>query len=296
MNKPYRQRAISWSALCLLVLPLFAQAMDWGDGKGQVHGFFTQGLVTSTNNNFYGNSSDHISFDFREIGINGSYRLTPGIQLSAQLISRRAGEMDDGGLWLDYAFVDFTLLRSAENKAGVRLGRMKNPYGLYTDTRDVAFTRPGAVVPQPIYFDRSRKFALSGDGIHFYGNAHVPGGTIETTLGVGKLPVDDRSSKATFVGPGAPGELEQNRLTTGLRVLYETDDKRWLGGLSYFTLNQKYHPIPGDIYLPSSALLEPWVLSLRYTTEQWTLTGEYSQERVKFIHGNVPIENSIAEN
>lgn len=293
MNKLLQR--ITHLMIPLLLLPTAARAVDWDDGKGQVHGFFTQGLVASTNNNWYGKSSEHVSFDFREIGLNGSYRLTPGIQLSAQVISRRAGEMDDGELWVDYAFVDFTLLNTEDSKAGVRLGRMKNPYGLYTDTRDVAFTRPGVIVPQPIYFDVSRRFALSGDGIHLYGNTHVIGGNVEATLLVGKTPINDRSSKAVLVGANAAGELEQNRLTPGLRVLYETDNKRWLGALSYFSLNQKYHPIPGDITPPSSALLEPWILSLRYTAEQWTLTGEYSQEKVKFIRGNATIEDGFAE-
>lgn len=292
MNKCLR---ITRLILPLLLLPFTAQAVDWNDSKGQVHGFFTQGLVASTNNNWYGKSSDRVSFDFREIGFNGSYRLTPGILLSAQVISRRAGEMDDGELWVDYAFTDLTLFSKENYKAGVRLGRMKNPYGLYTDTRDVAFTRPGAIVPQPIYFDRSRKFALSGDGIHLYGNAQVPGGNIDATLGIVKLPINDRSSKSILAGPNAQGKLEQSRMTIGARILYETDDKRWLGGLSYFTLDQNYQPVPGDTVPPTSAVLEPWILSLQYSGEQWIVTGEYSQRNTEFTRANV-LQKNIGEN
>jgi len=269
--------------------------MDWGDGKGQVHGFFTQGLVASTNNNWYGSSSDHVSFDFREIGLNGSYRVTPGIQLSAQLISRRAGEMDDGELWLDYAFVDLTLLSSAENKAGVRLGRMKNPYGLYTDTRDVAFTRPGIIVPQPIYFDSLRKLALSGDGIHVYGNLAVPGGTLEAITGIISLPLDDRSNKASLVAPHAPGELDQNGLTTGIRVLYETNDKQWRGGFSYDPHKSVYHPGQGDPNPRRDMKFKPWILSLQYTNEYITLTGEYSQRKGKIVSGGITLLDSTSE-
>lgn len=272
-----------------------AHAIDWADGKGQVHGFLSQGLVTSSHNNFYGESSDGISLDFREIGLNASYRLTPGILLSGQAISRRAGEMDIGNLWIDYAFADFSLVNDAEKSLGIRIGRMKNPYGLYTDTRDVAFTRPGAIVPQPIYFDISRRFALSGDGIHFYGSHQFAGGNIDAVLGLVKLPINDRSSKATFVGVKAPGDLEQDRLTTGLRLLYESGDNKWLGGVSYFSLHQEYHPDRGDAFLPRSALLEPLVVSLRYSGEKWIMTGEYMIEKVEFAQQGVTYQDSYAE-
>lgn len=283
-------------AMALSCLSLAANAIDFADGKGQVHGFFTQGLVASTNNNFYGNSSDHVSLDFREIALNGSYRLTPGIQLSAQVISRRAGEIDNGELWVDYAFVDFTLFNNEDQKMGARLGRMKNPYGLLNDTRDAAFTRPGVVVPQPIYFDRTRRFSLSGDGIQLYGNTQAPGGTLDVTLELAEVPMNDKSSKAAIAGINAQGNLENDRLTKGARILYETDDGRWRGGLSYITINAKYYPIAGDTIPPVDFSVKPWIASLQYTNERWTLTGEYSQRGSKLAVGGVQIIDTISEN
>lgn len=271
-------------------------ALDWADGKGQVHGFFSQGMVATSDNNFYGDSADGVSWDFREIGLNASYRATPGILLSAQVMSRRAGEMDTGALWVDYAFADFTLLETPEKQLGVRVGRMKNPFGLYTETRDVAFTRPGVIVPQPIYFDRSRKFALSGDGVHLYGSTTVPGGTLDVVALLGKTPINDRSSKAGLVGLHAHGDLEQNRLTPGIRILYETENGRWRGGVSYFDLSQVYHPVNNDRHPRSTALLQPWILSLQYTGESWTVTGEYSQRNTEVSRGALRIFDSIAEN
>lgn len=284
-------------AICLcLVQAGGAVAMDFMENQVQVHGFLTQGMVRTDRNNFYGNSSEHASFDFREIGINGSYRVNPGLRLAAQVMSRTAGEMDDGRLWLDFAMADFTLLDDENKRAGVRLGRMKNAYGLYTETRDVAFTRPGVILPQPIYFDRTRNLVLSGDGAQFYGEFAVPGGNLEIVASASKLPTSDRSSKATLVAPNAPGELEQGSFAPGLRVLYETENRQWRGGLTYCTLSQSYRPAAGDRIPPTQIDFAPWIASLQYTDDRWTLTGEYSQRKTKVVSGPLTIMDGIAEN
>lgn len=289
MLKPF----ITAGLLAALCAAPMAHALDWDEGKGQVHGFFAQGMVASSDNNFYGGSEDGGSWDFREIGLNASYRIRPGIQLSGQVISRRAGEMDTGALWVDYAFADITLLESPEKQVGVRIGRMKNPYGLYNETRDVAPTRPGVIVPQPIYFDIGRKFVLSGDGIHVYGRFQVPTGSMEATVGLAKLPINDRSSKATLVGYKAPGEFRQDRLTTGIQVMYETDDQRWLTGVSYFNLHQEYRPARGDAFPAGDVLLKPLVFSLRYSGEKWIFSSEYFLERAKFQLGGATQDNYV---
>lgn len=292
--------AIAFARLLALCLCLGsaggAVAMDFMENQVQVHGFLTQGIVRTDRNNFYGNSSEQASFDFREIGINGSYRVKPDIRLAAQVMSRTAGEMDDGRLWLDFAMADFTLLSGENKRAGIRLGRMKNAYGLYTETRDVAFTRPGIILPQPIYFDRTRNLVLSGDGAQFYGEFAVPGGNLEIVASASKLPTSDRSSKATLVAPNAPGKLEQSSLAPGLRVLYETENRQWRGGLTFCTLSQSYHPAPGDRIPPTQIDFAPWIASLQYTNDQWTLTGEYSQRKTKVVSGPVTVIDGIAEN
>ena len=61
---------------------------------------------------------------------------------------------------------------------------MKTPLGLYNDTRDVAFTRPSILLPQSIYFDRTRKLALAADGVHLYGEYRSDLGDISFQAGV----------------------------------------------------------------------------------------------------------------
>lgn len=292
MNKHYWQTTLTGATIGFFALGV--QAMDWAEGNGQLHGFLTQGLVTSTNNNFYGDSKDKISTDFREIGVNSSYRITPGLQLSAQVISRRTGKLDDGDLALDYAFVDISLYSDEDNKFGFRVGRIKNPYGLYTDTRDVASTRPGIIVPQAIYPDAVRRLALASDGIGLYGNIKAPGGSVDILLGGGKEQINDRSTKAFLLGAAVDGSLKQDRLSSGIRALYETDNKQWRGGISYLRFHQQFTPAPTDPFPARELLITPWVFSLQYSGERWTFTGEYTLRDEKTTSVNATIGDVTA--
>jgi hypothetical protein len=53
-----------------------------------------------------------------------------------------AGDMYDGTPALDYALVDLTLAETDSHSLGLRLGRLKNPFGLYNETRDVPLYPP----------------------------------------------------------------------------------------------------------------------------------------------------------
>ena len=90
----------------------------------QIHGFFSQGYVITSDNNFYGKSDDNGTFDFREIGINSSYQPFPYLQFSFQVLSRFAGEVDDGDLELDYGIIDWTMMDRDTGQWGLRLGRI----------------------------------------------------------------------------------------------------------------------------------------------------------------------------
>ena len=144
-----------------------ARALDLLGSDFQLHGFLSLGLVNTTDNNFFGHSDDRISKDFSEVGVNASWRLTPELQLAAEVLWRRAGDTDDGAR-LDYGLLDWTAWAREQGRAGLRMGRIKTSYGLYNKTRDVPFTRPSIILPQSIYFDRTRNLTVSADGAEIY--------------------------------------------------------------------------------------------------------------------------------
>ena len=125
-------------------------------GDLQIHGFASQAYIYTSDNDVFGNSDDNGSFGFTEIGINALLRPLPRLQLSAQGLSRRAGQGTSATPRLDFAVADYRLFSQDTNQFGIRVGRLKNPFGFYNDTRDVPFTRPSILLPQSIYFDRIR--------------------------------------------------------------------------------------------------------------------------------------------
>jgi hypothetical protein len=263
--------------LLLFTSGLSASQLDQLDGALQVHGFLTQAYVKTTENSFFGDSQDG-SWEFRELGINSSYRFTPGTLASIQLLSRNAGEMYDGSLDLDYAQLDTTLYMADLNRIGVVLGRYKNPFGLYNDTRDVAATRPGIFMPQAIYWDRVRNMVLSNDGLQLFGDIQVENHRFSLRLIGGQTPIDDNVEKS-YLNPSLDPELDQDGLTVGGRLLYEWDGGRF--NLAYSSAKLRLDAETNR--LPDGTIdIDYRVLSAQYNSGGWSLTLEYMQEPLNY--------------
>src|SRR5699024_7838447 len=99
---------LAFSAMLLLVSPWYAEG-KFIDSL-QIHGFVSQSFILTTHNNFFGDSKDNGSFDFRELGLNASWRASPKLQIAAQGVARWAGKNDEGAPRLDYGLVDYTVL------------------------------------------------------------------------------------------------------------------------------------------------------------------------------------------
>ncbi|MEN8180654.1 MAG: hypothetical protein ABFS39_18815 [Pseudomonadota bacterium] len=274
----------SYKALCLfslfIVWTASSQAMqtDKWDNAFQIHGFLTQGYVNTTANSFFGDSKDG-SFEFRELGVNSSYRFNPQLMLSAQLLSRTAGEMYDGSLNIDYAQIDFTPYSSEDSRIGAILGRFKNPFGFYNDTRDVASTRPSIFVPQVIYWDRVRNMVLSNDGGMFYADLHTDLHSFYFKLFAGKTPIDKNVESAYLITAFDP-DLTQRGLTKGGRLLYE-----WDGGVFRLALSGATLDLEGTMAggaLEGTIDIVYWIASAQYNRGPWSLTLEYMNEPIDY--------------
>ena len=84
---------------------------------------------------------------------------------------------------------------------------MKNPLGFYNDTRDVPFTRPSILLPQSIYFDRTRKLAIAADGVHLYGEYRSDYGDVSFQAGVVRPLVRGDEAEAAVFGVLLAGHL-----------------------------------------------------------------------------------------
>ena len=272
---------IHWLRALLLLPAASASAQDpgWWDDL-QIHGFLSQGYVNSSDNSFYGDS-EHGSFDFREVGLNASFRIGPRWLVSGQLLSRKAGGMSNGSVNLDYGLVDFTALSDEYRRIGLIAGRFKNPLGFYNDTRDVPFTRPSVFLPQSVYWDKLRDIMLSNDGLQLYGEFYRCRHSLSLQLGVGN-PLSDENLEWAYLGHDWPGSIDSDPPGIGGRVLYELDHGRLRLAVSGITMAMKYQPAAFDPLSAGTIDIDYFIGSFQYNGERWSLTVEYMQEPVRW--------------
>jgi hypothetical protein len=270
----------------LLLIPALAPAVEgWPEGL-QLHGFLSQGFVYTSANRFFG-PSERGSWELRELGINVSYQPRPELLFSGQLLSRTAGEMYDGRVHLDYALVDYSPVQREDLRLGLRAGRLKNPLGLYNDTRDVPFTRPSIFLPQSIYFDKVRNLELSADGAGLYADLLGDRGDLYLQFYHGTLLVDENVEYA-YLFADRPGSLDSDDPWLAGRLMYELDGGRVRLAFSGATGSLNYHPGRMDALPEGRVDVDFWVLSAQYNAESWSLTAEYMREPVNYDTFSVP--------
>ncbi len=260
----------------------------------QIHGFLSQGFLHTSDNNLFGRSDDGISVDFRELGINTSWRVIPELQLALQVVWRNAGQTDEAGLRIDYGVADYSFYSSESTLLGIKAGRVPTPLGLYNETRDIASTRPSVLLPQSIYFDRNRNIALSADGGYFYGEQRSDYGDFLLTIGVIKPRTSDPSLKHSILGNNG-GEFIGNASWIS-RLNYD-----WQSGLiqlaiTYADFNANYQPSADSTLSAGLLQFNPIIFSAQYNAENWSLTAEYAQRTTRLTNfGVFPDTKTIGE-
>lgn len=274
--------------LCVMGAPLYAtEATSWRD-RLQVHSFVSQAYLHTSDNRFFGHSENG-SIDFTELGINANFELAPSVRLAGQLLSRRAGKMGDGSPHIDYALIDLNFVSAPSGRFGSYIGRIKNPIGLFNETRDVAHTREGILLPQSIYFDRVRNLILSSDGIHLYADWYLDNGALMLQAGAG-YPLTDKNVEVSFLGLEPDGDLDPARPGLFGRLLYEHDGGRWIYSLTGARISVDFDPGGADrLPFPAGPGLKKGrfdvdytVLSAQYNGEKWRFTAETALENLDY--------------
>jgi len=274
----------------LLSLTVNANAQDLAEGV-QLHGFVSQGAAWTSHNQFGGNTPGRIGVDLHEIGANLSWQSAPDWLFSGQLVSRLAGAENDF-LLLDYAFADHTLIDNGQRHFGMRFGKIKNPYGFYNMTRDVAHTRAGILLPQSIYQDQIREFFLSAPGISVHGSEERDDNLFSYQISILRPQVRGRELTAFIVNP-QQGHFNA-RTSLLAQGLWERDAGKWRMGLSAAQFGIRFQPMPGDFGGAGSfsgagdVTLNSAVLSLEHNREDWSYSAEYASTRQIRNNFNVP--------
>ncbi len=247
----------------------------------QFHGFLTQGIVKTSANRFFGPSDRGSgSLEFTEIGLNGSISPRSDLLLTAQVLARKAGKMDDGSPALDFALLRWDFVDDGEYRAGFSLGRIKNPVGLYNVTRDVAHTRPGVFLPQVIYFDKVRNLAHSSDGLMLHLNHYGEYGQLFLDAGIGHQR-SDRNLETVLLTRDWAGSLAPRGASRIAQVRFSTPEEHWRAALSYADGELDFTPGAGDPLGAGRSRFRFIVGSAQFADEHWTFTAEYAYQPVE---------------
>ncbi len=131
----------------------------------QVHGFVSQGIVYTNDNNWLTMNTSSGSAAMTDMGLNVSLPLTDRLRIGAQVYDRNLGELGQWHPSLDWAVADYHFT----SWLGLRGGKVKTVMGLYNDTQDFEFLHPFALLPQSIYQTDMRDCTVAHTGGDIYG-------------------------------------------------------------------------------------------------------------------------------
>ncbi len=248
-----------------------------------IHGFASTGYLDSSHHNYLAETEDG-SADFNEFGINFTKSFTNDLRLGLQLYSFDLGDIGDHKVSLDWGFLDYHW----KEWLGIRLGRVKMPYGLYNEQQDYDMLRTSILLPQGIYSKYQRESIINYNGIGAYG---------KFSLGeFGKLGYDIFYGTAKFESDGGIAKIlsENGRelrssdmdWTSGGRIKWYTPVKGLLLSTTYFRyhLKQKLSlTVPGVGIYPIETDMpcgETFIVSAEYTRCKFTAAAEYYQINV----------------
>lgn len=255
---------------CAAPLQAAESAMNW-----YWHAFASQAAIYTSDNNFFGSTDDSVSTEFRELGLVLGAQPTKDLHLAVQVMSREAGEVDETDIGLDYAFASYNLYSGIDVAIGIKAGRLRIPRGFYNETRDVAHTRPGILMPQSIYPDALRPFTFSRDGGQLFGRYQYGKSTLNWDLAYTMVDLGSDDDEELAGGHKMPGEFEAD-FTPVARLIGDWDLGRVRLGITYADLSFRYTAAPADYFRSATILVNNWVFSAEYNAADWSLTSEYA--------------------
>lgn len=207
--------------LLACLVPNYAGANEFDNLS--IHGFASQGYFYNPDAPYAGADAKQGSFNVREFGLNAAYDINDKTRIAGQVLNRSLGQSVESKTSLDFLLLDQVIDQTDSSVFGVRLGRVKNDFGLYNSIRDIPSARPGIQIPQSVYFDSFRDTFLSVDGMNVYGNKIAEKGLFEWNVFFGKKDIDSKSLEYYALGGLNPGDYEVGDIYGG-KLVFEPND------------------------------------------------------------------------
>jgi len=278
---------------CLPVLVIFFILAATGSGSAfeegavSIHGFASTGYMRSDYNNFLLASEDG-SFEFNEIGINFGVAIAENMRVGLQLYSFDLGDIGNNEVTLDWAFLDYEW----KEWLGLRVGKIKTPYGLYNETQDYDMLRTCILLPQSVYYKYRRGTDVSTQGMALYGNIPLSrAGKMKYDIYFGAPSIDTDGGIAKELTKGDLAfESARMKYLIGGRLLWLAPLKGLKFGANYTYYDHGYKGILGlDIPLGPGLTIElplnvdvtldnpyKYIFSVEYDYGDLNLALEYS--------------------
>jgi hypothetical protein len=260
-----------WLYLFLLILITFnLHAEDL-----KIHGFVAQGIIQAQDSNFVQEDGE-VSLKLTEVGVNASYKINNQLRVAGQGVYLNGGNRYPEGLRVDYLFIEWQLLSNQDWQLKLQLGRNKNYHWLYSSTRDVPHTRPSIILPQSMYFDAFRDFALGVDGVVVVANTQNSWGEWDVNFSYGSIPVS-KKQKSNLLGINAVGELDHDK-DIQASVYWRPKMSQWQIGMSLLDVDFSYQAGNSDIFYDGVNKTKRFNLHFLYQGENWEFASELVRE------------------
>jgi hypothetical protein len=165
---------------------LRAQEFKLFDHEVQAHGWISEGIVHTNDNNWLtmNTSSGSGVGSMTDMGFNLSSQLSDKLYVGAQVYDRNVGKLGQWHPSLDWAVMRYRI----RPWLGVRGGKVKTTIGLMNDTQDQDFLYPFALLPQSVYPLDLRDATIAHLGGDLYGDITLGKrlGTLSYTLYAGQ--------------------------------------------------------------------------------------------------------------
>ena len=268
-------------AVPLLLVTAQGNCLSTGIDWLQVSGFISQGAIYTSDNNFLGETDDAVDFDFREVGAVVSASPSPALRFSTQVLSRKAGDNDDGSLELDHAVVSYDFVNRADWTVGVRAGRMKSVLGWYNETRDAPFTRPSIFLAPSVYAERVRNSYFFQDGIMLRGEWRHDLNSLSWHAGFHRPRVDkdEIADIAPLPNDNVPDTEGKDSWSSGL--VYDVDAGRVRLG-AFYEVKKIGIDLGGDLSIEAINLAD-FNGAIDLENRKTVLSFEYNLDRLSFV-------------
>jgi hypothetical protein len=272
---------MGWRILLLLLVCVSAGSISAQDLAGvEFHGFLTQGLLYSSNNNYLTMNSSDGSVKWTDGAVSVADSVSDKLRVGIQLHMYQLGDLGGAHLQVDWASGDYRV----NDHLGGRAGKVKTVLGLFNDSQDVDTIFLWILLPQSMYAVDNKSFLLAHLGGEVYGG----------------LALGNRAGRLQYSGYAGQAALDLNggyvKLFSDAGILFTTapsgksygGDVRWDTPVKGLTLGSSANVLSLDGSAPEGTMhVAPMLTTAEY--------GEY-QRRKLFLaaeYRRVPLDTIV---